>query len=120
VIWLALFIWFRPGRRVGGIRAPRRVPFPAGHPYRGVNQAPQRSTASVREWGHNIPTHAKVLVNRAPGGPEAAGTFIGLALFLFFWGAFASFVTFPDARVSLPIAIAAIFHGPGARCSSPR
>ncbi len=43
-----------------------------------------------------------------------AGTFIGLALFLFFWGAFASFVTFPDPFVSLPIALAAIFHGPSA------
>jgi hypothetical protein len=115
VIWLVLFVWFRPGRRVGGTRTPRRVPFSAGHPYRTLNDgAPQRSTASFREWLRNIPGLATLLAERAPGGAEVAWTFIGLALFLFFWGAFASFVTFPDPLVSLPIMIAAIFHGPAA------
>jgi len=115
VIWLLLFLWFRPGRRVGGTRAPRRAPFSAGHPLRALNDgAPQRSTASFREWWHNIPTHATLLAHRAPGGPEAAWIFIGVAVLLFLWGAFASFVTFPDPLVSLPIMIAAVFHGPGA------
>src|SRR5437899_8467936 len=115
VVWLLLFIWFRPGRRVGGTRTPRRVPFSAEHPYRTVNDgAPQRSTASLREWWHNIPKNATLLGHRAPGGPAVAWTVIGIALFLFFWGAFASFVTFPDPLVSLPVMIAAVFHGPGA------
>ena len=47
LIWLALFIWFRPGRRIGGTRAPRRVPFSAEHPYRAINYgAPQRTQSA--------------------------------------------------------------------------
>jgi hypothetical protein len=115
VIWLTLFIWYRPGRRVGATRAPRRIEFGTQQPYRGVNQGQaKRSTNDLKEWWRDLPVHFRLLANRAPGGPEVAGTFIGIALFLFFWGAFASFVTFPDPFVSLPIAIAALFHGPGA------
>jgi hypothetical protein len=115
LIWLALFILYRPGRRIGAARVPRRIAFGTTHPYRSVNQGqPRRSTGTLRDWWRALPVHFRLLVNRAPGGPEVAGTFIGLALFLFFWGAFASFVTFPDPFVSLPIALAAIFHGPSA------
>jgi hypothetical protein len=114
-IWLALFILYRPGRRVGAVRTPRRVAFGTAQPYRSVNQGrPRRSTGNLGDWWRALPFHFRLLVNRAPGGPEVAGTFIGFALFLFFWGAFASFVTFPDPFVSLPVAIAALFHGPGA------
>jgi hypothetical protein len=115
VIWLALFILYRPGRRIGAARTPRRIEFGLQQPYRSVNQGlPKRSTSNLGDWWRGLPFHFRLLVNRAPGGPEVAGTFIALALFLFFWGALASFVTFPDPFVSLPIAIAAIFHGPSA------
>ena len=103
VIWLALLLWFRPSRHAGQVRNAPQSPI-----------GPLRSTASLRQWGRDLLPRFLRLVNRAPGVPAAAGTFVGVALFLFFWGAFASFVTFPDPIVSLPLTIAAVFHGPGA------
>src|SRR5262249_53127311 len=114
VIWLLLFIWYRPGRVVGGTRAPRRIPFGADKPYRSQSVGARRTTNNLREWWRALPAHFFLLVNRAPGGPEVAGPFIGIALFLFFWGAFASFFTFPDPFVSLPLTIASVFEGPAA------
>jgi hypothetical protein len=114
VIWLGLFVWYRPGRTVGGTRAPRRLPFGTGNAYRALTGGARRSTNSLRQWWRYLPFHFRLLVNRAPGGPAVAGPFIAIALFLFLWGAFASFVTLPDPFVSLPLAIAAVFHGPGA------
>ena len=50
VIWLALFILYRPGRRIGAARAPRRVEFGTAQPWRAVNQGqPHRSTANIGE-----------------------------------------------------------------------
>src|SRR5437660_1199804 len=101
VIWLALLLWFWPGRG-------------AGAPPAEAAPVPLRSTPSLRQWRRDLVPRFLRLMRRAPGGPAAAGTFVGVALFLFFWGAFASFVTFPDPFVSLPLTIAAVFHGPGA------
>ena len=102
LIWLALLLWFWPGRGTAG------PPADEAHP------VALRSTPSLRQWGRDLLPRFLRLVRRAPGGPAAAGTFVFVALFLFFWGALASFVTFPDPVVSLPLTIAALFHGPGA------
>jgi len=81
LIWLVLFVWFRPGRR--GRRAPpRRVPFSAQIPIGGVNDlAPQRSTASLREWlGWQHPQARALSPTARRADRWWPWTFVGVAL----------------------------------------
>ena len=114
LIWLGLFIYYRPGRHIAGARSPRRIEFGTEHHYGTLSRARTQPTSSLRAWWHGLFARFLLLVDRAPGGAPLAGPFIGGAVFLFVWGAVASFFTFPDPYVSLPIAIASFFHGPGA------
>jgi hypothetical protein len=105
VIWLVLLLWFWPGRR------PYKAPSQSQSPAQAV---PMRSTNVLREWWRGLLPRFLRLMNRAPGGLEVAAIFVGLAGFFFLWGAFASFADLPDPYVSLPLAVAALFQGPGA------
>jgi hypothetical protein len=114
LVWLGLFIYYRPGRHVAGARSPRRIEFGTDRHYGSLSGGRTQPTNKLRAWWRGLVTRFVLLVERAPGGAPASATFIGIALLLFVWGAWASFFTFPDAYVSLPIAIATFFHGPAA------
>src|SRR5215211_5753589 len=112
--WLAVYAIFRPTRMKHGERQPLRLVRRNQMGYRAIGRGPQRSTTSLSRWWHEIPVHLRMLGSRAPGGPLAAWTFVGLALLLFIWGAAASFVTFEEPVESLPILLAKLFTGPSA------
>ena len=112
--WLAVYAVFRPTRMKHGARQPLRLVRSNQIGYRAIGGGPQRSTTSLSRWWHEIPMHWRMLRNRAPGGPWAASTFVGVALLLFIWGAAASFVTFEEPVESLPILLARLFTGPSA------
>ena len=75
LIWLALFILYRPGRRIGAARAPRRVAFGTAQPYRSVNQGqPKRSTGNlarlVARPARPLPPAGQSRARRTRGGRD--------------------------------------------------
>jgi hypothetical protein len=112
--WMAVYAFFRPTRVVNHGRQPRRFARNHQPAYGAIAGGAQRSTTSFRKWWKSIPTHVRLLTNRAPGGRLAAWTFIAVSLGLFVWGAVASFVTFDPPIASLPMMLSALFTGPSA------
>lgn len=109
--WAVVFAFFRPTRMKDRQRQPLRYARGGQPTFREVGGGPQRSTASLREWWHNIPTHVRLLANRAPGGPIVAWALILVSAALFLWGAIASFA-FVVTAASLPLVLARFFTGP--------
>src|SRR5262249_10538781 len=87
LVWLALFLWFRPGRQVAGARSPRRIEFGTDYHYGTLSRARTQPTNSFSAWWRSLPSRFLLLVDRAPGGAPASGTFIAIALLVFVWGA---------------------------------
>ena len=66
LVWLAVYAVFRPTRMKHGERQPLRLVRSNQMDYRAIGGGPQRSTASLSRWWHDIPMHWRMLRNRAP------------------------------------------------------